>query len=810
MSQLKNNNPVAPFFLRGYMVYFVFILISFLYYGNSMNNGFAMDDELATSTDRQQHPVVSKGWNGIPDAFVSHYAQDGSQKYAYRPITTVSFAVEYALFKESPNRARISHFVSVLLHGLCGVLLFILLQTLFFDKGKWFSFFVVLLFLVHPIHSEVVNNIKTRDELLAFLFGISSVISVLRYIDTRKAYWLVAAPFFLALAMLSKESGNVFVAVIPLCLFFFRDFSFKKILIWTVGFGLIYLAIRKVSMNMVSVDTIRIFHFFENPLYELGIVDRFPMFFYSMFLYLLLLFFPYPLRFYYGYDQIPIVNFSDWQFVVAFLVVAGLLWVAFRGLKSRDVVSFGIVFFFVAIGGAANLLFPIPGIIGERLAFIASAGFAIALVGITFRLLSWEVLRDELTSKMRLVLIGLAVVVLPTFFYSFKRNQDWDSALTLYRADIGHLSKSMKAHSLLATEYASMAFSLQRGGNMDDYPDVQSYGDSALTHYYKALAIYPGYSNTYNNISVLHFNVKSDVKNSIDFLQRALELDSTYSEAWFNLANSHGKIYKNFNEMLPFLGIDSSRLRLGSSIDNKEYVLLLDNLFEKGILKSWEYLNLIENAFSVYAKPLNTSIVNSFFRFADNVSNAEGRFLVEMNLSKELNRASQSSFDIQRNHIRKVIHAARKKLIDQITAISGKEQVVDFLLKGLDFHSRLVYDSYDKLYLVDSKYGLQYSYASTFAAAEKNYDQLMRWGRRLAQAYPEQAHQAYSQIGFVHRELGHVDSAIFYFEQSLLEKDELIRSLGKPETEAERNQKSQIRQELVRVQQVLGELKGID
>jgi tetratricopeptide (TPR) repeat protein len=126
---------------------------------------------------------------------------------------------------------------------------------------------------------------------------------------------------------------------------------------------------------------------------------------------------------------------------------------------------------------------------------------------------------------------------------------------------------------------------------------------------------------------------------------------------------------------------------------------------------------------------------------------------------------------------------------------------------GLDFHASLFYESFEQLNKFDPEYGMQYSSVSSFAAAQRNFEQLMIWGRRLARAYPEQAHQAYSQIGFVHKELGQLDSAKIYFERSLYEKDELLRSLGIPETEVERNQKSQLRQEILRVQQVLNELK---
>ena len=112
---------------KNYWFYLFCILISFLFYGNTLDNGFSMDDELVTTTNKQSHPNVEKGIAGIKDIFTSRYAQDGKQSYAYRPVTTYSFAIEYNLFKDAENRAKISHTISVLLYALCGILLFIFL-----------------------------------------------------------------------------------------------------------------------------------------------------------------------------------------------------------------------------------------------------------------------------------------------------------------------------------------------------------------------------------------------------------------------------------------------------------------------------------------------------------------------------------------------------------------------------------------------------------------------------------------------------------------------------------------------------------
>ena len=90
-------------------------LIAFLFYGNSISNGFSLDDELVTTTDRKHHENVEKGIGGIKAIFSSNYAIDGKQNYEYRPIVTLSYAIEWSLFSDHPERASISHFINVLL-----------------------------------------------------------------------------------------------------------------------------------------------------------------------------------------------------------------------------------------------------------------------------------------------------------------------------------------------------------------------------------------------------------------------------------------------------------------------------------------------------------------------------------------------------------------------------------------------------------------------------------------------------------------------------------------------------------------------
>jgi len=195
--------------LKVRQVYVLLILFTALLYGNTLLNSYNMDDTLVT----QHHRFTSKGFAGISDILKSPYYSDNmGYSYEYRPVTHISFAVEHQFFGEHP---AISHAINVLLYGLTAILVFYVLQLLFPVLGLAFTSLVSLLFIAHPIHTEVVNSIKNRDEILALLFALLSLIYALQYIN-RGTWWRwILVPMFLLLALLSKTSAASFMLIIP-------------------------------------------------------------------------------------------------------------------------------------------------------------------------------------------------------------------------------------------------------------------------------------------------------------------------------------------------------------------------------------------------------------------------------------------------------------------------------------------------------------------------------------------------------------------------------------------------------------------
>ncbi len=215
--QKKTMNVKNYYYLLGLIVFFVF--------ANTISGGYNLDDELVT----MNHRFTSQGLTAVKDIFTnSYYADDMGYAYGYRPIVHLSFAIEHQFFGENP---KVSHFFNVLLYILSIVLFFKLLMKWFgLDQIK-LAFLAVILFALHPVHTEVVASIKNRDEILAFLFIILTGLSMIKYLDKAKISSLLWTVFLFTIAMLSKKSVYSMAIVLPVAIVLFRNLNRNQLAI---------------------------------------------------------------------------------------------------------------------------------------------------------------------------------------------------------------------------------------------------------------------------------------------------------------------------------------------------------------------------------------------------------------------------------------------------------------------------------------------------------------------------------------------------------------------------------------------------
>ena len=409
-------------------------VITLLVYANTLQNGYVLDDMGVI----EKNILVKKGFAGIPELLVTprfkgfeHIVND-----SYRPLSLVTFAVEYQVFGPNPTEG---HLFNILFFAGCVVLLFLFLDKLFKRQKTGLAFIAALLFALHPIHTEVVANIKSRDELLCFFFAFWSLNLFVNYTKDGKPRQLAVGTILLFLSFLSKETVIAFVLVMPLVFFAYLEGNKKRstfVCVTTLLVSLAFLITRSVVLKANDSGAIP---FLDNPLVHAPIFStRLPTAIMVLGIYLRLLLAPYPLICDYSYNSIPFAHFGSVAVLVSstiylFLIIIGV----YRLIKKpKDPLAFAILFFLITISLFSNIPFLVYSEIAERLAFFASAGFCLGITALLWSLLA----RSDQEKLDRLVPPKIWFVIAPASIVfallTIYRNADWKSNYTLTVNDV--------------------------------------------------------------------------------------------------------------------------------------------------------------------------------------------------------------------------------------------------------------------------------------------------------------------------------------------------------------------------------------
>jgi len=125
----------------------------------------------------------------------------------YRPMIGVSFFIDSVLWNLDP---AIMHFENILLH-LTSTLLVFLVARLIISKTSKLPLFAALVFAVHPIATESVNWISGRTDLLAVMFVLASLYSVLCFRDSKRLWCLAVSALTLVMGIMTKETAIGFI-----------------------------------------------------------------------------------------------------------------------------------------------------------------------------------------------------------------------------------------------------------------------------------------------------------------------------------------------------------------------------------------------------------------------------------------------------------------------------------------------------------------------------------------------------------------------------------------------------------------------
>jgi protein O-mannosyl-transferase len=507
----------------------ILLAVSILIYANTLLNSFAMDDFLYIfNNPAVTSPSLKLLFSATKDFNV------------FRPITFASLALDRAV---AGGHAWFFHLVNLLLHAGVTLLLYLLLKKLLerLANGTTAAWVAALLFAVHPIHTEAVASIANRSELLAGGFLLAAW---LLHLNDR----FIPALLCFVLAMLAKESAVVFLPLVVA-----GDYARGKLkplsrYSWIAAVTVCYLVLlRKAQGGHFGEKGI---NFLDNPLAHLPADLRILNALRIAWKYIGLQIYPATLSCDYSYNAI--LLYSTWRHLLAPAVAAGFvlaIWMWSIRLKQKEWFLAGAIYF-IGFAVTANILVPTGTIMGERLAYLPSAGFCLLVAVLWIRLEAGQ-------RKLAWTAFFMVVAVLAT--RSSVRNRDWRDNTTLFWATVRAVPGSAKAHAALGGEYMNLnqldKAHQEYQTSLDIYPDFAaatgSYGlvESRLGHDHqarllmeKALSMTAKDEPNYDFLAVTlaaQLMKLGETGEALERLNEEIAMSPQYSRAWSNRAVIH-------------------------------------------------------------------------------------------------------------------------------------------------------------------------------------------------------------------------------------------------------------------------------
>ncbi len=537
-----------------YLMSIFCFFFAFVLYANTLKHSYALDDWDALANNR----IVQQGIKGIPTILSSTY-RFGVNKLTdnlYRPFSQIMFAIEWQL---SPCNPHLNHFINVLFYAISGLLLFIVLRKYLNFYHPIIPFLITLLFIAHPIHTEVVANIKSRDEIMSFFFLILTLYFMYSWFIKESIFHILLSIFFFYLAIISKEGVVTMLFIIPIMGWYFTKSKPKNLII---SFSLLlipaitYILIRNQIIHKISISSE--IPFVDNFL--VGIKSSSSHFATAVMIlgkYLVLLFFPVQLVCDYSYNQIQVVGFKDVEFIFSFCIYLFLFSIVVFKFNKKNPLILGIIIFLVSLSIYSNIFFHIGSSFAERFLFLPSFGFCIAIVFLFIKVIKLANIEVRVGNVYKSNPIFISIFIFILILLSIKtitRASEWENENILFSKDIIKSPKSVSLH---------LFYGITLNHNADKENDnqiKQNYLFKAIEQFNDGVKIYPASLECYNNIG-LNFQQLGKNDSALINFNNALKINSNNAEVWGNTGN----VYSSLGEFEKSIKCYENAIRIDSN-----------------------------------------------------------------------------------------------------------------------------------------------------------------------------------------------------------------------------------------------------
>jgi hypothetical protein len=563
---------------------------------NFTKNDFKTEKSTVTEYGYEYNHFVDRNHDGIAQPEECNNCWDTNRDFRNEFKEDLN---EDGIFNEVDCQVQgsfLRHFNNMWMYVVACVLLYLVFRNYFFRNNNDMAFLAALVFLAHPVHSEVVANIKSRDEIFCLAFIALCFDYVFRYVRHKKMGSLFLSGAMLLLSLLSKEFGILLLVLVPVALYVFEGIrlSFRKLLlpslsfvliagimIWLdvknsylglppafiflggvllytglaaltarkilitrdvnglmvvlFGFTLIYLAMRLYSVNMAPgvADT----EILNNPFLLATGEEKLATKVFILLKYLRLAFFPHPLVADYSYNTILYRHFTDWDFILSAVLHTAMIVMSVILVKKRHVLGFAMVTYLLTLLLVGNFLFATGAAMLEGNLFHPTIGFAIAIGWLVITALDKSAKLSFNTKRTAFISLLLIVMVLYGA-KTWERNWDWKNDVTLFLKDVKNAPNSVLVLGNAGARWIDLADTREITGIPFPGQNPNVFND-----YNGQLKITDG------EVSAGNYRNKKEaaLMRGIGYLKHAVELHPRYVNGYLNLGLASFKLGNDYD-----------------------------------------------------------------------------------------------------------------------------------------------------------------------------------------------------------------------------------------------------------------------
>jgi len=492
----------------------IIVALSLLTYGNTIDNGFTYDDLREIVNNRL---IQDFDWKEFVLAFSPG---PGKPEPPGRPVPLLTFALNYAADGLAPIGY---HLLNVILHAGISLLIYAVGRELFPGRRR-LSFLTAAFFACHPVHADVVAAAVGRAELISSFCFLLVLLVYLKSTSSEPAerrwpYWLTL-PCLLIGALSKATAFTLPFVVMAVDLYRFTILKRKPlshaIHIFTCRLKkfywpyllVVFLAGGIYVMMPMAEDM------GANFLVFLPIGERIPDCLGILARYLFLLTWPLKLSADYSYAQLsyqPQWVQTLWTTGGIAALVGGAV-LALASLMKKGCYFLAVFIFTVNYALISNIIIVINVSMAERLIYMASWGFCLAL----------GLLLDGALNRRKHFFWALIVCILAAYSVrTWTRNREWKDNFTLFSSAYAANPMGARVNYNLGLEYS------QRG-----------WIEQAIFHYENAARILPWNPLYHLNLGEAYTR-RGETDKAIEEFKEVVRLEPERAGGFINLASAY-------------------------------------------------------------------------------------------------------------------------------------------------------------------------------------------------------------------------------------------------------------------------------